>query len=340
MTSLGRIDPVTRHPDGSPIDPDAPARPELLRELHAELVRGKGRGLLTSAPLLVLAIGALAIGRAYPPLFFTLMWAGIAGVGAFANEAFEWFSLRRADPLTLLEREAREEAERKAVNSDYRTRVQGHRPVATLTLLSVIAIVTIIEFVRVAQTSLPDVLASVALVKPAVRAGEWWRLLTATYLHGNLLHLVGNLGALVMLGELLETYEGRMRLPVVYLVAAIAGCVCSALLSSQTSVGASAGILGLAGYLVVAAGRSRGGAPAPVRGRMLRLLGTVAVLGIAGIAFIDNGGHLGGILGGAAVGLALPRGDARRERLVTALGTVSTVILAAGAAFTVYRLLR
>ena len=340
MTSLGRIDPATRYPDGTPIDPNAPARPYVLRELHADLVRGKGRALLASTPLLLLSIAALVAGGLYPELLGVLIWIGVIGVTAYAEEAFEWLALRRADPLTSIEKDAREEAERIAFQADYRLRVTTRRPVAMLALLAVIAAVTIVEFVVAARTSFPHVLTSAALVKPAVRDGEWWRLLTATYLHGNLMHLLANLSALVVLGEMLEAYEGRRRMPLVYLVAAVAGSVCSTLVSSRTSLGASGGIIGFAGYLVVAAGRSPAGAPRLVRGRMLRFLGATAVLGLAGITFIDNGGHLGGFLGGAAIGLLLPRGDARRERLVTALGGVSTAILAAGAAFTVYRLLR
>ena len=69
MTSLGRIDPATRYPDGTPIDPNAPARPYVLRELHADLVRGKGRALLTSTQLSTYYVGyreVAAIGAARP----------------------------------------------------------------------------------------------------------------------------------------------------------------------------------------------------------------------------------------------------------------------------------
>ena len=340
MTTLGRIDPLTHHPDGTPIDPTAPASSDVVREMHADLVRGQGRALLASAPLLVLAIGALAIGGAFPQLFGMLIWVGVLGVGAYVQETFEWFTLRRADPLTLLGKEAQEDSERKAFEEDFRTRANARRPIATLGLAIVVGLVTAIEFVRVARVPVSSVLASAALVKPAVRAGEWWRLLTATYMHGSLVHLLANLSALVILGELVEAYEGRLRVPLVYLVAAVGGSICSSLMSATTSVGASGGILGLAGYLVAAAGRSGGGTPRILRRRMLRLLGSTAVMGLAGINFIDNAAHLGGLLGGAAIGFALPRGDARRESIVAALGVAAIAILAAGAVFTVYRLLR
>lgn len=341
MTSLGRIDPVTHHPDGTPIDPDAPASPQLLRELHADLVRGKRRALASSVPFLILGIAALVVGGTFPEVVGSLIWVGVLGVGAFAHETWDWLRLRRADPLTLIQREAQEEAERKAFESDYRLRTQAREAVATLSLVALISITTIVEFVQASRTSFSQVFDSAALVKSAVHSGEWWRLLTATYMHGNLLHLLGNLSTLLVLGPMVEAYEGRKRVPLVYLVSAVGGSICSSLLSPRTSVGASGGILGLAGYLVAAAGRGHGGAPPLIRGRMLRLLGAIAVMGVAGMAFIDNAGHLGGILGGAAVGLVLPRGDERRrEGPVRVLGAIATAILVAGAAFTVFRLLR
>src|SRR5262249_48465706 len=146
MTSLGRIDPATHHPDGTPIDPDAPASPQLLRELHAELVRGKRRALAGSVPFLLLAVAALVVGGTFPTVVGTRVWVGVIGVGAFAQEAFEWFTLRKADPLTLPQREAQEDAERKAFERDFQARAQALRPVATLALFALISIVTVVEF--------------------------------------------------------------------------------------------------------------------------------------------------------------------------------------------------
>ena len=338
MTSLGHIDPAIRPPDGSPIDPHAPARPDVLRTLHADLVRAKGRRLAISAPFVVLAIAAIGIGIAFPASLGILIYVGVVGVGAFAQEAYEWFTLRRANPLTSTAQDAQGAAARLAFERVDLTRAQARQGAVTLALFGLIALVTIVEFVQAVRTSFPAVIKAAALVKPAVRAGAWWRLLTATFLHGNLQHLLANLGTLVVLGRIVEKYEGRMRVPLVYLVAAVAGSVCSVLLSTRTSLGASGGILGLAGYLVVAAGRSDAGAPRLIRARIMPVLAAMAVMGAA-IAFVDNAGHLGGVLGGAAVGLALPRGDARRERLVTVLGTIASVVLAAGAALTIWLLL-
>src|SRR5438045_2365378 len=130
MTSIGRIDPVTHHPDGTPIDPDAPASPEVLRELHADLVRGKRRGVLTSLPMAMAAIAALVAGGMNPHLFGPFISVGLVGLGGFASEAQEWLALRRANPLTLQAEEARERLDRQVFGEDFRARRQGGRPVA------------------------------------------------------------------------------------------------------------------------------------------------------------------------------------------------------------------
>jgi membrane associated rhomboid family serine protease len=130
--------------------------------------------------------------------------------------------------------------------------------------------------------------------------------------------------------------------PLVYLVAAIGGSMASTLISPTTSVGASGGVLGLAGYLLVSL-RGQPGTARWIRKRMFALLGTTAAMGIMLFFVIDNGGHLGGALTGAAVGLlGAPRADAMRpegEQAWGALAWISATVLLAGAAFTILRLL-
>jgi rhomboid protease GluP len=188
---------------------------------------------------------------------------------------------------------------------------------------------------------LAKAITAAALVKPAVLGGEWWRLLTASYMHGSLPHLAGNAAALFVLGRLLETYDSRMRIPVVYLAAAIGGNIVSTLVSAKPALGASGGVFGLAGYLWVAAGRRPDGAPAWVRREMLSLLGSTALMGAAAFMFIDNGAHLGGVATGAMLAAVMvPRGaesDSRGEGL-EAVGWIASAVLAAGALFTIMRL--
>jgi membrane associated rhomboid family serine protease len=141
--------------------------------------------------------------------------------------------------------------------------------------------------------------------------------------------------------RLIETYDRRMRVPLIYLVSAIAGSLLSTALLAAPSVGASGGVLGLAGY-VVAIGRRPGSAlPAWARREMLNTLELTALMGMAAFFLIDNAGHAGGALAGAAIGLALRPGDSSARRDTgDNLGAIAALVLIAGALFTIARLLR
>ena len=129
----------------------------------------------------------------------------------------------------------------------HRKRAAAATPVLTLALMGALMSLALIQM----YVGLPESVQRAALVKSRVLAGEWWRPLTAALLHGSGVHLSSNLAVLAVLGELVETYVPRTGIALVFLTSAIGGSIASTLLSSTTSVGASGGILGLAGYLLV-----------------------------------------------------------------------------------------
>lgn len=90
-----------------------------------------------------------------------------------------------------------------------------------------------------------------AKINPAIRAGEWWRLLTPVLLHGNLLHLATNNFALNSLGPLTERLSGHRRFVAVYVAAGVAGSLASFAFSPAPAVGASGAIFGVGGALAV-----------------------------------------------------------------------------------------
>lgn len=145
----------------------------------------------------------------------------------------------------------------------------------------------------------------------AVQAGEWWRLLSATFLHGGLVHLGLNMLALWTIGPLLERIYGRVQFLLIYLVSGLAGSLMSLHYAAQTkvSVGASGAVFGIVGALVVGVYQHRHQLPRqfvrPLVGGMLPFLAYSLLMG-ASQAHIDNGAHVGGLLAGALVALALP----------------------------------
>ncbi|KRN77770.1 rhomboid family intramembrane serine protease [Weissella minor] len=83
--------------------------------------------------------------------------------------------------------------------------------------------------------------------------GEWWRLLTAGFLHGSLIHLLSNLVVLYWFGKILESYLGKLGFGLLFLTSVLGGNVVSLWLDAwQTvSVGASGGVFGMFGAIVV-----------------------------------------------------------------------------------------
>jgi membrane associated rhomboid family serine protease len=141
-----------------------------------------------------------------------------------------------------------------------------------------------------------------ALWGPKVAAGEWWRLITAGFLHTGLFHVGLNMAALFVFGPPVERVLGRVRYGVLYTTSLLAGSLGVMLLSpNSVTVGASGAIFGLLGALVVAQRsarislRSSGIIPLIV----INLVFTVAVPGIS------IGGHLGGLAGGLLAGSVL-----------------------------------
>jgi membrane associated rhomboid family serine protease len=315
---------------------DAGPSPAVLRELHRDLVRQQRRKVLTASPLLLLAAFGIVAGVMAPRQFGSFVLISGMVVFGVGQMAWEWLRLRRAEPIALYYREQREAEQQRSDLQEHLIRSSTIRTGVTIGLTALIAIVTLTQFM---STDIRHAVAAAGLVKPAVRAGDWWRLLTATYLHGDLLHVASNLGALITFGRLIEVYERRLHVPLVYLAAAVGGSALSTLLTSTASIGASGGVLGLAGYVVTVAGRQADGTPAWIRRGAVRILASTAVMGMAAFMFIDNAAHLGGAATGAALGF-LTTAHARGESgLFDALGILASGILIGGAIFTVSRLI-
>ena len=133
-----------------------------------------------------------------------------------------------------------------------------------------------------------------------VAEGEWWRLITAGFLHAGLMHLLFNCLALYTLGTPFEALYGRTRYAILLLISLLAGSYASITFNAenQVSVGASGAIFGLFGALLVV-GRRLG---INVRS-IVALLAINALIAIS-ISNIDWRAHLGGLLAGVILASA------------------------------------
>jgi membrane associated rhomboid family serine protease len=172
------------------------------------------------------------------------------------------------------------------------------------------ALLVIIIVVAISQLSVGTIsFQEAGLMKDAVRGGEHWRLFTAPLLHHDPLHLLFNGLALLVLGSLVERLGHRAYVPLVFLVAALAGGIGSTLMSPNPSIGASGGIMGLMGFALAMSYRRRRFLPPTLTRDLLTNIVWVAVMGFAAYRYIDNSAHAAGLAAGVALGLLLvPRG--------------------------------
>ena len=161
--------------------------------------------------------------------------------------------------------------------------------------------------------------------------GEWWRLVTAAFLHGSFLHVAFNMYVLFALGPTLERILGHGRYLTLYLLAALGGGVASYVFSDirTVSVGASGAIFGLMGALVVAGRRLRYDIT-----QVLILLGINVVIGFVSPG-VDWRAHLGGLVTGAVVAAIMVFPEKRHRTAIQAGGLVAVVLVLA--ALTMWR---
>jgi membrane associated rhomboid family serine protease len=137
-----------------------------------------------------------------------------------------------------------------------------------------------------------------------VAEGEWWRLITACFLHGSIIHLGFNMLLLWWIGAPVEQAIGRARFLVLYLVSGLGGSAGALLLTdpNQLTVGASGAIFGILGAALVFEVQRN----FVLGGSALSIIVLNLVLTFA-VPNISIGGHLGGLAAGALGGLALSR---------------------------------
>ncbi len=176
-----------------------------------------------------------------------------------------------------------------------------------------------------------------ALFGPLVAQGEWWRLVTGAFLHSGVMHLGFNMLLLWFLAQEMEPVLGPWRFTLLYGVSLAGGALGVMLLSpAQPTVGASGAVFGLMGALVVLQVRARQN---PWRSGILGLV-LVNLLFTFAVPGISVGGHLGGLVVGAAAGAVVPfrrvpeQGDALRHVVLVGLGVLclAAAVLAARAA--------
>ncbi len=161
-----------------------------------------------------------------------------------------------------------------------------------------------------------------------------WRLVTAIFLHGFLLHIAFNMMVLLDVGPMVEELYGSARYFFLYVATGISGYVLSAFLLHR-SVGGSGAVLGMVGVLLATTTGRRSAGVQMLRSQLVRLLVYVAVMGFL-FRGTDNAAHLGGLAAGYVLGRLMPdrqpvsKGERQRAQ---ALGWLTGLVVVASLAF-------
>jgi membrane associated rhomboid family serine protease len=163
--------------------------------------------------------------------------------------------------------------------------------------------------VNIGEPTIPDLLRWGADFGPMTAGGEWWRILTCTFVHIGIVHLLLNMWVLFEAGPLVERMLGNVGFLVLYLVAGLSGSVASLLWNPLlVSAGASGAIFGIYGALLSVLLRQHGSIPGKTLGQLRNSgLGFLFYNLFYGMAKenVDSAAHIGGLAGGFLCGLLL-----------------------------------
>lgn len=225
--------------------------------------------------------------------------------------------------------------------AEFQSSVASHRPLVTLSLIAACVIVYLAQAYQ--DKSLlggnnESFIAWGANFGPRTLDGQWWRLVTHLFLHGNPLHILMNMWVLWDVGRLMERLVGRAALAMIYFFAGIAGGMASvAFHPNVVSVGASGAIFGIIGALFGLLLHARDAVP-PARLQQLRssIIAMVIFCLFFGLSVqgIDNAAHVGGAIAGLLAGLiVLPATSAGHWLRIALLAIVGTGAIVLGTRF-------
>jgi membrane associated rhomboid family serine protease len=172
----------------------------------------------------------------------------------------------------------------------------------TKTLIAVNVIVYLITAVQGHGVNSPGgrLFYDMFLYGPAVAHGDWWRLITAAFLHASVIHIGFNMYVLWVIGAPVEQYLGRTRFIGLYFVSGLAGSAGALVLTPLAlTVGASGAIFGILGALLIIEWQTTG----RLAGNAMTWIVINLALSFA-ISNISIGGHVGGLIGGILVTLS------------------------------------
>ncbi len=175
-------------------------------------------------------------------------------------------------------------------------------PMITYCLIAINLIVFVVPLIFGEQQ---QILEALCVHGPSVRAGQYYRLLTGAFVHSGLMHLAFNCYTLYVIGSQIESFLGKAKYLVIYFISALFASLMSIIFNGNVaSVGASGAIFGVMGALLYFGYHYRVYLGNVMRSQIVPLVLVNLLLGFA-MEGIDNAAHIGGLIGGALITMAL-----------------------------------
>ena len=168
-----------------------------------------------------------------------------------------------------------------------------------------IAINIICFFIPIVFGQYDTLISMFCVHRPSIRAGQYYRLITGIFLHGNIFHLLFNCYALYVIGSQLESFMGKAKYLIIYLFSGLVGALFSMTFGGRyASIGASGSIFGLMGSLLYFGYHYRVFLGNVIKSQIIPLILLNLLMGFM-VNGVDNFAHIGGLIGGALVTIGL-----------------------------------
>jgi len=240
---------------------------------------------------------------------------GLAGI----FPKLKTFTLNKGDNLDLIVKITNDINSKTEEDNQQYEKVFKPKPVILTKVL-----ITLNVIMYILTVGSPELFGLLVLDPEAVRAGEYYRLITAAFLHGNIFHIFVNMYALYILGTQVETFLGRIKFVSIYLVSALTGSMMSVIITNSLSVGASGAIFGLLGALAYFGYHYRLYLGDALKNQIIPIILINLVIGFT-IPMIDNAAHIGGLIGGIFIAMAVGL-SGKKEQVARINGIVISVI--------------
>lgn len=175
------------------------------------------------------------------------------------------------------------------------------KPIVTYILMIINVLVFLVSMLPNMKAVVIEILANYG---PYVRMGDYYRLITGSFVHVEIFHILFNMYSLYIIGSQIESFFGKTKYLIIYFISALTGSLLSIVFSNVPSIGASGAIFGLLGAMLYFGYYYRVYLGNTITRTIIPIIVANLLLGFMSSG-IDNGAHIGGLVGGLLVAMGV-----------------------------------